>query len=75
MTEGIDNEFNDIFNWDQIGCQSPTGSPRREDTDAGPSGGVTGGMEGNSGAPGGVPKGQEPSEEVNSIFSLIPNCG
>ncbi|XP_050307755.1 mediator of RNA polymerase II transcription subunit 13 isoform X2 [Anthonomus grandis grandis] len=69
MTEGMDNEFNDIFNWDQIGCQSPTGSPRREDAVGGsPGGGVSGGMDGGPGLPSGAPKGQEPSEEVGVVL-------
>ncbi|CAH1135801.1 unnamed protein product [Ceutorhynchus assimilis] len=68
MTEGIDNEFTDIFNWDQIACQSPTGSPRREDAPGSPGGGVVGGMEGVSGVQGGMPKGQEPSEEVGVVL-------
>ncbi|XP_076275455.1 mediator complex subunit skuld isoform X2 [Rhynchophorus ferrugineus] len=69
MTDGINDEFTEIFNWDQLG-QSPTGSPRREDAGAGsPNGGM--GMEGApgaSGAPGSALKGQESSEEVGIVL-------
>ncbi|KAL1498030.1 hypothetical protein ABEB36_008892 [Hypothenemus hampei] len=72
MPEGIvDNDLNDIFNWgDPIGsCQSPIGSPLREDVGTGsPGGGVPGGMEGNLGISGGLPKGQEPNEEVGVVL-------
>lgn len=66
MAVEVDKDISEIFNgWDQIGYQSPNGSPRREDTGVGsPGGGVAGGMEGNLGALGGAPKGQESNEEV-----------
>uniref|UniRef100_A0AAR5PM40 Mediator of RNA polymerase II transcription subunit 13 n=1 Tax=Dendroctonus ponderosae TaxID=77166 RepID=A0AAR5PM40_DENPD len=70
MAVEVDNDISEIFNgWDQIGYQSPNGSPRREDAGVGsPSGGVAGGMEGNLGAPGGAPKGQESNEEVGVVL-------
>ncbi|XP_030745213.1 mediator of RNA polymerase II transcription subunit 13 isoform X2 [Sitophilus oryzae] len=68
LSEGIDKEFTEIFNWDQL-AQSPTGSPRREDAGAGsPGGGGVGSMEGAPGIPGGLSKGQESSEEVGIVL-------
>ncbi|CAH1098511.1 unnamed protein product [Psylliodes chrysocephalus] len=73
MPEGMDGEFNDIFNWPEIegngGGQSPTGSPRREESGTGsPTGGANIGRDGTQMMGGMSSKGIEPSEEVGVVL-------
>lgn len=72
MPEGM-NDFNDIFNcWPEIvpgGGQSPTGSPRREESGPGsPNGGINIGREGTPMMGGMNPKSSEVSEEVGVVL-------
>ncbi|XP_018561806.1 mediator of RNA polymerase II transcription subunit 13 isoform X2 [Anoplophora glabripennis] len=72
MPEGM-NDFNDIFNcWPEIvpgGGQSPTGSPRREESGPGsPNGGVNVGREGTPMMGGMNSKSSEVSEEVGVVL-------
>ncbi|XP_044252330.1 mediator of RNA polymerase II transcription subunit 13-like isoform X1 [Tribolium madens] len=75
MTEGIDgmNDFSDIFNWTDTGPgggQSPTGSPRREESGPGsPNCGVNNGRQGSPFHCGATnSKGNEQLEEVGTLL-------
>jgi mediator of RNA polymerase II transcription subunit 13 len=75
MPEGVDgmNDFNDIFNWTETGPgggQSPTGSPRREESGLGsPNCGVNNGRQGSPFHCGATnSKGNETLEEVGTLL-------
>lgn len=75
MPEGImpdGEDITDIFNWTEIvnsGGQSPTGSPRREESGTGsPNGGVAMGREDTPMMGGMNSRNREPSEEVGTVL-------